>query len=270
MRWVGKAAGRLLAGVDWSPRGRARVYLWTLVGTLVCIGIVVLVDVPNLTTLHGPELLRAQVVDLLLPLVLAGPPYYLLLNKIRQLAIAQEQLAVFATTDGLTTLLNRRAFISYAESMLAPSRRRDAVTSGALLIIDADHFKVVNDRFGHDVGDEALRLIADGIRGALRTKDIVGRVGGEEFAVFLPATDSGQAERIAERIRLGVATIDFRPGGEAYPLSVSVGGALFGRGAVFEDLYRIADQRLYAAKDAGRNRVELAYAPVPPVAAAAA
>jgi diguanylate cyclase (GGDEF)-like protein len=225
------------------------------------------VDWPNLTTLRGYDLARTQVVDLALPLALTAPALYLLLSKIRQLAIVQEQLSVFASTDSLTDLMNRRAFITCVETALAPSRRRDATTLGALLVLDADHFKVINDRFGHDVGDEALRLIAAAIRGALRDRDIVGRVGGEEFSVFLPGTDGAEAQRIAERIRQAVAAIDFRPAGERHPLTVSVGGAVFARRIAFQDLYRIADRRLYAAKDAGRDRVDLA--PVPAYAAAA-
>ena len=122
-------------------------------------------------------------------------------------------------------------------------------------MIDADNFKAINDTYGNDQGDAALRAIAEAIRSVLRSADRVGRIGGEEFAVFLPGTGVQTAEAVAERLRLAVLAIDFRPGDAPHQLTVSVGGAVYDRYLPFPELFRLADQQLYAAKQNGRNRV---------------
>ncbi|MBN9010905.1 MAG: GGDEF domain-containing protein, partial [Rhizobiales bacterium] len=127
--------------------------------------------------------------------------------------------------------------------------------------VDADHFKTINDRFGHDRGDEALRVIARSIQGLVRGADLVGRVGGEEFGVFLPGSSSRQAEAVAERIRKTINEAEFDADGERTPLSVSVGGAIFRGDVSYADLFHVADQQLYRAKQAGRNRVVVARMP---------
>jgi diguanylate cyclase (GGDEF)-like protein len=132
---------------------------------------------------------------------------------------------------------------------------------GALLIIDADNFKTVNDRYGHDRGDEALVKIASTIKSTLRSPDIVGRLGGEEFGVFLPGVGPDQAKLVAERIRQSVSSADFAPSGKPHQLSVSVGGAVFDGQLPFAELFRLADQQLYVAKRDGRNRVSMSLAP---------
>jgi diguanylate cyclase (GGDEF)-like protein len=127
-----------------------------------------------------------------------------------------------------------------------------------MLVIDVDHFKTINDRFGHDRGDEALKLIAGVIAANVRDTDLVGRLGGEEFCVFLPEQSREAVSMVAERIRVAISDAVFAVGGEHHPLSVSVGGAIFdGGSAHFKALYQGADERLYHAKRTGRNRVEL-------------
>jgi diguanylate cyclase (GGDEF)-like protein len=126
-----------------------------------------------------------------------------------------------------------------------------------LLFVDADDFKSVIDRFGHEAGDDALQLIASAIRQAVRSTDLVGRLGGEEFGVFLTDSDTATADHVAERIRRSVSAIAFAPGGTPCPLSVSIGGATFVTHAPFGDLYRLADQHLYEAKKTGRDRVAM-------------
>ncbi len=125
----------------------------------------------------------------------------------------------------------------------------------ALMIIDADHFKDVNDRFGHLAGDQALKLIAQAIKGQLRGSDIVGRIGGEEFGVFLPGVDPSQSWLVAESIRRRIREMDFSPGGRACPLSVSIGGTSFSGPTTYEAIFSAADRRLYAAKSNGRDQV---------------
>ncbi len=169
-----------------------------------------------------------------------------------QLAAAHAALAERARRDDMTGMLNREAFFSQLEAT------RGTLGRGILLIIDADHFKSINDTFGHPVGDAALLEIAAAIAGGVRAGDVVSRIGGEEFAVLLPKATAVVAASIAERIRGSVERIDFRPGsGPAIRLTVSVGGVRCPPDAETKDLVRMADEKLYAAKNAGRNRVEL-------------
>lgn len=244
--------------LDFSARGWGRVILWTVLGTAFCVAMALYVDSFNFPRLTEEELARAILIDIFLPTGLAVPMLLFLTFKLRELAIAHDQLARYAATDSLTSVLNRGAFTSLVDGYLAEVRAEER--RGALLFVDADHFKRINDRFGHDRGDVALRAIADTIRGLLRGPDIVGRIGGEEFAVFLPGSNLVQAEAVAERIRSGVADAAFEPDGTPFSLTVSVGGVVFDKRLPFSDLFRVADQQLYVAKERGRNRVSIASA----------
>lgn len=241
---------------DFSRRGRARVYALTFVGTLFCILVSMTFDSLSLETMQwrwGENPLN----NIILPLVLAGPFFWFLLTKLRELAIAHQELMMVASTDSLTQVLNRRAFTAVVERYLERLEKQNVQTSGALLVIDVDHFKSVNDSFGHDLGDEALKLIADSIQEAVREGDVVGRIGGEEFGVFLPGVSADLSRSLSERIRQKIHSAGFAPNGRSYPLSISVGGAAFGRRTTFGELYRAADERLYAAKRGGRDRVDV-------------
>lgn len=194
-------------------------------------------------------------VSILMPLGLGGPMVLFLMLRHEQLRHANQQLEQLATTDWLTACLNRGAFTSAVTHHLARRHLPAGLDTGALLIVDADDFKSVNDRFGHDSGDEALRLIADAIRRAVRETDIVGRLGGEEFGIFLAGATLAAANQVAERVRLAVVRLVFQPHGAECPLSVSIGGAAYSGPAQYSNLYRLADQRLYEAKNTGRDRV---------------
>ena len=124
-------------------------------------------------------------------------------------------------------------------------------------MFDLDRFKSINDRFGHAVGDSVLLETAKACQAGLRQTDLVGRLGGEEFGVYLTGADLDTTDQVAERIRLAISRLQFSPAGLLHPLSVSIGGATFALRADFNDLYRLADQRLYEAKHAGRDRVAL-------------
>jgi diguanylate cyclase len=187
-----------------------------------------------------------------MPTGLGGPILLFLQIRSAQLREANRKLETIAATDWLTDCLNRRAFTSHVGASLG--RMSD---SAALLVIDADHFKTVNDRFGHERGDEVLRLIANAIRDSVRDGDLVGRIGGEEFGVFLHDADLEVADLVAERIRAAVNGLFITSEGTAQRLSVSIGGAVSSGAVGFSELFRIADRRLYEAKHAGRNRVEL-------------
>jgi diguanylate cyclase (GGDEF)-like protein len=198
--------------------------------------------------LNGPGLAAAIV----LPVLVGGPTMLFHLIRLHQLRLANQKLQVLASTDWLTACLNRRAFTHQVSDHLTET------PGGAFLVIDADHFKVINDHFGHDRGDEVLQLMAATIKQNSREGDLLGRIGGEEFGVFLKDADRDTTEGIAERIRRAIEGAPFAPDGVTHPLSVSVGGAFYQGRISFTELFRIADQKLYGAKQSGRNRVEVA------------
>jgi diguanylate cyclase (GGDEF)-like protein len=168
----------------------------------------------------------------------------------RMLADAHAELAFRASRDPMTGLLNRESFLQAVED-----RHRDG-QAGHLLVIDADHFKAINDTHGHSTGDAALIAIASAIVCAAGGDLLAGRIGGEEFAVCIPAGHGRPDAAVAEAIRAEVAAIRFRGAGRtAVGLSVSIGGAAFSPQLAVGSVLRLADKRLYAAKRSGRNNV---------------
>ncbi len=153
--------------------------------------------------------------------------------------------------DPLTGVFNRRALSERLEEELERARRHDQPL--ALLMLDIDHFKTINDRFGHQMGDRVLVELGRCLRRQVRRIDFVARYGGEEFVILLPQTDLGGACRFAERLRrdIGALTVE----GLAEPLSVSIGVTARQARDTADDLLKRADDALYAAKRAGRNRV---------------
>jgi diguanylate cyclase len=240
--------------LDFSARGKARVALITAVGTGVTLLIAVWAALQVTQDMPPNQGGIPIVLAIGLSLALSAPIYYFFANKLRQLAIAHHELAIIASQDSLTTCLNRGAFITLVDAYLTQVNAPKPV-SGALFVVDADHFKTINDRYGHAGGDEALKLIAAAIRSAVRPTDLVGRVGGEEFAVLLPHADASVARQVAERIRQAVGAIVFRPNEISSPLSVSLGATVFAGPAPFEDIFKAADRLLYRAKAQGRNRI---------------
>lgn len=257
--------------MDLSPLGKGRIYLATAAGTVFCIGAALLVDSFNFGSMSPDRLMRAILVDIFLPTALAGPLIWFFMSKLRALAIAHERLAIFASTDPLTGVLNRSALTARIEQQLAAPPTDGIPVRGALLILDADNFKSINDTHGHEQGDVALKLITEATRSVLRNTDLLGRIGGEEFCVFLPGASQFTADAVGERIRHAVSVVPFNPAGNRHRLSVSIGGAVFDRPLPLSDLLRIADQQLYFAKQNGRDRVSISpivhYESVPAAAA---
>jgi len=161
-----------------------------------------------------------------------------------------QTMQTLAMTDELTGLPNRRAVLAQLGQLLATGN------DCAVLILDIDHFKTINDQHGHLVGDEVLRAVAGGVANALRRPMVGGRLGGEEFLLLLPDMDLDEAVRVGEQVRSAVAEIDTSRWFSGRPLSVSAGVAIAhpGPGGVADALRR-ADEALYEAKAAGRNRV---------------
>jgi diguanylate cyclase (GGDEF)-like protein len=173
------------------------------------------------------------------------------LANLRNLAVAE----IRAATDGLTGLPNKRAVTDALKRTFAQALMTKAPL--ALLLLDLDHFKQINDQRGHPVGDQVLANVGATLRSVLRSRDFAGRNGGEEFAVLLPDTEVAAALEIAERIRAAIAEITL-PGSDVL-VTASVGVSGFpDHAATLERLERLADAALYVAKRRGRNRVELA------------
>ncbi len=170
---------------------------------------------------------------------------------------SRSQLGVLATQDELTGVCNRRHFMAVAQREVARCRRYD--TDSAVLLIDADHFRRVNDTHGHLAGDALLREMARVTSRALRQPDMLARFGGEELAVFLPHTDPLGALDVAERVREQVGSLRLVWQGRKVGTTVSIGVAALGSGhATLDALIRDADAALHEAKQAGRNCVRAA------------
>jgi diguanylate cyclase len=165
------------------------------------------------------------------------------------------RLEALAQEDSLTGLMNRRKFLeTVSAARSAESAELVMRSRGALLIVDADHFKRINDEHGHQTGDEALIYIADALRQSVRADDVVARLGGEEFGVFLHDADEHMAIEVAERIRTTICSAPAQIMGVSINISASIGGTEALRSQSLSDCMRNADIMLYAAKEAGRNR----------------
>lgn len=173
---------------------------------------------------------------------------------------AQRTLRQSANTDELTGTCNRRSLLERLRDEVDRGRRLRTPVS--LLMLDLDHFKRVNDRFGHRVGDAVLENVGKLLRATLRAGDFAGRYGGEEFCVVLTDTPLAGAEIVAERIRRQVSMLAVRAAsGAVVRVTCSIGVVQIGAGRDSSEAIDLADRALYAAKAAGRNRVELARSP---------
>lgn len=174
------------------------------------------------------------------------------MDKLQQ---ANAQLEHLASTDSLTGVANRREFMQRAEQEIARVLRNQNAL--CLLSMDLDHFKKVNDKYGHQVGDEVLKSVTGVCEHILRPGDLLGRVGGEEFAVLLPETRFDEASVVAERLRSAIEQHQTQSNGAQIKSTVSIGIAVFDpQQDSLKELLKKADDQLYQAKNNGRNRVE--------------
>lgn len=181
-----------------------------------------------------------------IPLLIAPPLAYIGLSMLRILTLTVDKVDANVRFDPMTGVLNRNHLLDQI---------RGRMGGGVLLMIDADHFKSINDRHGHAVGDEALILLAHTIARVAGPGAMVGRLGGEEFAVFLPGATLDQGNSRAYDIAEAIRNLSPLLSGSIVPMTVSIGVALHGSRDILRDTLRAADQRLYAAKHAGRNQV---------------
>jgi len=202
-----------------------------------------------LATPFEPSLMQTTTFAVAAAFPVVGTLGFLLMCNERLYRQLEQQVAI----DPLTGISNRRALHERAAPKIAAAHQRGE--SLALLMIDADHFKRINDVHGHEIGDEALKVLAQVLQKSLGETRLVGRLGGEEFVAVLRGTDEAAALVHAEALREAVERATFEVGGRPVVLRVSVGVAVIEPGDEFPTLLRRADQALYAAKQAGRNRV---------------
>ncbi len=215
----------------------------------------------NITSYREKIQKGAEVMTALLALALTGVfglSYLLVRGGVDQLKEVQAQLEFIAITDALTGIYNRGYLMKRGEEEFERVLRRtgDQRTSLGCIMIDLDHFKMVNDTKGHIVGDGVLKGVAERLRKSVRPYDIVGRYGGEEFVVLLPDTAFGQSLAVAQRICELVRNELFEVDGVCLPVTISLGVAHFSADdRVLSDMIKRADEGLYKAKNDGRDRV---------------
>lgn len=181
---------------------------------------------------------------------------YLSFFYLSMVTSANRKLRLMATTDPLTGLFNRRHMTYLAEKELARFQRNGHPV--AFLVLDIDHFKAINDQYGHETGDRVLEDIAGIIRDQLRIQDLIARWGGEEFLAVLPDTGLQSAQASAERIRQALLAYDWlAPNGERIDITISAGVSEFRGDDNLNSAINRADRALYRSKELGRNRVEL-------------
>lgn len=223
------------------------------------------VDLSSMLVIAGLGLLEMSLVAgvvsaAVLSLIIAPPIYWLVAMPIKreyekrlQAERRAAELGEQAITDPLTRTRNRRGItISVLEAMAHAERYSHPLS---VAMVDIDHFKEVNDSYGHKAGDRVLEGVASILVEHLRMPDKVGRYGGEEFLLVFPETGLDQTQKIAERIRAAVSEAEFDIGKQNITLTISIGATLFEKAEDLEQLLSRADQALYEAKQSGRNLV---------------
>ena len=263
----GQLSAMIIAGYTWLTayefwRGRNEplVSRWPAIALFLTHGLMFLLRTPINALLHDKEtdsLLSSawlSVLSLEAFLMTIATAFILLAMSKERTELRHKTAAMI---DPLTGLLNRRAFLQDAEALLQQQIARDRPI--AVLLIDLDHFKSINDRFGHAAGDKVLQIFAKTARASLRQTDLVGRLGGEEFTVMLSDASIDNAFLVADRVRKAFAAAAAAMDGNALHATASVGVAVIvDPGQDLTRLMTLADQALYLAKARGRNRVELA------------
>ncbi len=252
LRSPGAVAGNHSVAVPFLRLG----FSLTIISYALWFGYAVRVQPPGpLIAAHG-QLASVALLQMLCTIVILNISFVLLvMERIHRL------LSRRAAMDDLTAVFNRRAFNQIAEVELARADRSH--NWPALIALDLDHFKSVNDRFGHAAGDDVLRRFSALIKSSTRAGDIIARMGGEEFAALLPATNLARAVSVAERIRAALEAERFSSGGQNFTVTTSIGLTIVLPHDTLHSAFVRADAALYAAKNAGRNQVMTNTPPLP-------
>lgn len=220
--------------------------------------VVVIIAVEMLIVLYyrnfGWERLRVEMtISSTITTIVCIPVAYYVMAQYEKLQLMAAELAHLASVDRMTDLLNRQTFIERLDALVAATS--PTASAGVFAYIDADYFKALNDRFGHAIGDRVIILLAAQIKEAAREGDLVARLGGEEFALFMRGTNLTRATQVADRLRRDVELSGIKLGVVGLSLSVSIGLALHRPGTSALTAMQEADRNMYAAKDGGRNAV---------------
>lgn len=233
-------------GVGWTT------LIFAVFSALMSVSIVLVaslfVDMPNYRT-H-------LTLSLLIPLAVSSPFSFLICSALRDLDKARRTAIVLARSDVLTGIANRRAFFEGANR--ARRRGGDTRRSKAVLFADIDHFKAINDRYGHEAGDAVLRSFAVLLRQCTRSEDLIARIGGEEFVALIMGADAASLSSIAEGLLQRVRETEVEYCGNRISYTVSIGGALGPSSSSVDKLLALADAQLYDVKRNGRNAFQLA------------
>ncbi|HUQ02786.1 MAG TPA: GGDEF domain-containing protein [Kofleriaceae bacterium] len=258
--WIGFLGGAVIGYVvfpRWVSLGGTIIYV-----VLVIVGAVLLSEgrfegtmleaASRTVRLERADIVRGAVATLMM----SGLTFTIIMWIIDRWRDREARFERLATTDPLTGVANRRLLFDVSKRELARSRRYGTPTS--LIIIDLDHFKSINDKYGHLVGDRALSHAADILGEAIRDADMISRYGGEEFGILLPMTDLDGAFEVAERCRTRLADRPFQVNGDNVQITASLGVASTIKEGDVDELLRRADDALLRAKATGRNRTERA------------
>ena len=187
---------------------------------------------------------------IIVPLCVAPPVSFWGYSQAHKIEKLNQELGRLLNHDPLTNVHSRSYFFDVAA-------KGHATEAAVILMVDADHFKTINDTYGHQVGDRALQHMSDLISQQCRRTDVVARLGGEEFGIYMPHTDISTGQLVAERIRIEIFSSPLLVDGVEIAISTSIGIALRAPGEAIEDVLKRADDALYRAKAEGRNKVTL-------------
>ena len=215
--------------------------LFALIATYVLVHFVFVLEMSH----------RAMMATTISPLLIAPPMLLILGRAMLRGSELRESLQQALDHDHLTGVFNRKYFFDRLAQMTK-------TTKGSILMVDVDHFKVVNDTHGHFVGDRVIQKVAKTIATTMRTSDFVARFGGEEFVAFIHGDDVGKAAKCAERIRAMIEDAVVQTNDGPVQVTVSIGVGINGPNTSFEQAVFEADEALYCAKQTGRNRVKVA------------
>jgi len=209
---------------------------------------------------HRPLPWLGIIVSIIAPLIIAPCSTWTIVDLLIKIQTLETEMRQLATYDSLTSLFNRHTFISSLQSLL--NLRKLAQSELAILYIDIDHFKKINDSFGHDIGDKVIISFANVLRNSVRKTDIISRFGGEEFVIALPDTNLQESLIVSEKIRQNTMNNLIYIDSQIIQYTVSIGVAIANNknNAEIKELLKNADTALYQAKGTGRNKICLANA----------